>query len=186
MIGNENIEFSQETLWSVEHSNLNTYHSCCSELVCAPPSQAIRVSLRTNSWRPNKLYKQEKFQESHLEVFHTWMRLRFSFSQQEITSHIKKIHYTGIKRDVKKLPLIKRNYNWSTILKFRYYNSRKIGSGPSNSASQCSDNNLIKMNLAGFDINWIAMKAEIFSNTVTLKDDPFEDTDPRLVLRRNK
>ena len=36
------------------------------------------------------------------------MRLRFSFSQQEITSHSKKIHYTGIKRDVKKLPLIKR------------------------------------------------------------------------------
>lgn len=42
------------------------------------------------------------------------------------------------------------------------------------------------MNLAGFDINWIAMKAEIFSSTVTFKDDPFEDTDPRLVLRRNK
>lgn len=42
------------------------------------------------------------------------------------------------------------------------------------------------MNLAGFDINWIAMKTEIFSSTVTFKDDPFEDTDPRLVLLRNK
>lgn len=42
------------------------------------------------------------------------------------------------------------------------------------------------MNLAGFDINWIAMKTEIFSSKVTFKDDPFEDTDPRLVLRRNK